>query len=40
MNSIVLLPYASLAASKALLQRLIACLNTTLDFEYLFYLYK
>ena len=40
MNSFVLLPYASLAASKALLQRLIAFLNITLDSEYLFYLYK
>ena len=43
MNSIfylVLLPYASLAASKALLQRLIACLKITLDSEYLFYLYE
>ena len=31
MDSFVLLPCASLAASKTLLQRLIACLNFTLD---------
>ena len=37
---LVLLPYASLEALKALLQRLIACLNINLDSEYLFYLYE
>ena len=31
MDSFVLLAYASLAASKTLLQRLLACLNFTLD---------
>ena len=30
MDSFVLLPYASLAASRTLLQRLLACLNSTL----------
>ena len=33
MYSFILLAYASLAASKALLQRLLACLNFTLDSE-------
>ena len=36
MNSFVLLAYASLAASRTLLQRLLACLNFTLDSEDLF----
>ena len=39
MDSFVLLAYASLAASRTLLQRLIACLNFTLeskDFYFLF----
>ena len=31
MNSFVLLAYASLAASRSLLQRLLDCLNFTLD---------
>ena len=35
-----LLTYASLAASKILLQRLLACLNFTLDSEDLFCWYK
>ena len=33
MNSFVLLAYASLAASRTLLQQLLACLNFTLDSE-------
>ena len=33
MDSFVLLPYASLAASRTLLQRLLACLNFTLESE-------
>ena len=33
MDSFVLLAYASLAASRTLLQRLLACLNFTLDSE-------
>ena len=36
MDSFVLLAYASLAASRNLLQRLLACLNFTLDSEDLF----
>ena len=36
MDSFVLLPYASLAASRTLLQRFLACLNFTLDSEDLF----
>ena len=36
MDSFVLLAYASLAASRILLQRLLACLNFTLDSEDLF----
>ena len=40
MNSFVLLAYASLAASEALLQRLLACLNFTLESEDLFLWYK
>ena len=37
MDSFVLLAYASLAASRTILQRLLACLNFTLDSEDLFY---
>ena len=40
MESFVLLAYASLAASRTLLQRLLTCLNFTLDSEDLFYWYK
>ena len=40
MDSFVLVAYASLAASKTLLQRLLACLNFTLDSEDLFCWYK
>ena len=40
MDSFVLLAYASLAASRTLLQRLLACLNFTLDSEDLFCWYK
>ena len=40
MDSLVLLAYASLAASSALLQRLLACLNFTLESEYLSFWYK
>ena len=36
MDSFVLLAYTSLAASRTLLQRLLACLNFTLDSEDLF----
>ena len=36
MNSFVLVAYASLATSRTLLQRLLACLNFTLDSEDLF----
>ena len=36
MDSFILVAYASLAASKTLLQRLLACLNFTLDSEDLF----
>ena len=36
MDSFVLIAYASLAASRTLLQRLLACLNFTLDSEDLF----
>ena len=39
-NSLVLLPYAILGASRTLLQGLIACLNFTLDSEDLFCWYK
>ena len=39
-DSFVLLAYASLAASRTLLQRLLACLNFTLDSEELFCWYK
>ena len=40
MDSFVLLAYASLAASRTLLQRLLACLNFTSDSEDLFCWYK
>ena len=40
MDSFVLVVYASLAASRTLLQRLLACLNFTLDSEDLFCWYK
>ena len=40
MDSFVLLAYASLAAQRTLLQRLLACLNFTLDSEDLFCWYK
>ena len=40
MDSFVLVAYASLAASRTLLQRLLACLNFTLDLEDLFCWYK
>ena len=39
-DSFVLLVYASLAASRILLQQLLACLNFTLDSEGLFCWYK
>ena len=40
MDSFVLLAYSSLAASRILLQRLLACLNLTLESEDLFFWYK
>ena len=40
MDSFVLVAYASLTASRTLLQRLLACLNFTLDSEDLFCWYK
>ena len=40
MDSFVLVAYASLAASRTFLQRLLACLNFTLDSEDLFCWYK
>ena len=40
MDSFVLLAYASLAASRTLLQRLLTCLNFTLESEDLFFWYK
>ena len=40
MNSFVLVTYASMAASRTLLQRLLACLNFSLDSEDLFCWYK
>ena len=40
MDSFVLVAYAGLAASRTLLQRLLACLKFTLDSEDLFYWYK
>ena len=40
MDSFVLLAYASLAASRTLLQRLLACLNFTLELEDLSFWYK
>ena len=39
-DSFVLVAYASLAASRTLLQRLLACLNFALDSEALFSCYK
>ena len=40
MDSFVLLVYVKLAASRTLLQRLLACLNLTLDSEDLSFCYK
>ena len=40
MDSFVLVAYASLAASRTLLQRSVTCLNFTLDSENLFCCYK
>ena len=40
MDSFAFLAYASLAAPRTLLQRLLACLIFTLDSEDLFYWYK
>ena len=40
LDSLALVVYASLAASRTLLQRLLACLNFTLDSEDLFCWYK
>ena len=40
MDSFILLAYASLAASRTLLQRLLACLNFTLESEDLSFWYK
>ena len=40
MDSFVLLAYASLTASRTLLQRLLACLNLTLESEDLTFWYK
>ena len=40
MDSFALLAYASLAASRTLLQRLLACLNFTLESEDLSFWYK
>ena len=40
MDSFVLVEYASLAGSRTLLQRLLACLNFTLDSEEIFCWYK
>ena len=40
MNCFVLLAYANLAASRTLLQRLLACLNFTLESEDLSFWYK
>ena len=40
MDSFVLVAYASLVASRTLLQQLLACLNFTLDLEDLFCCYK
>ena len=37
MDSFVLLAYASLAASRTLLQRLLACLNFTLEADFYFW---
>ena len=40
MNSFVLLAYASFAASRTLLQRLLVCLNFALESEHLSFWYK
>ena len=40
MDSFVLLAYASLAASRNVLKRLLACLNFTLESEDLYFWYK
>ena len=40
MDSFVLVAYASLEASRTLLQRLLACLNFTLESEDLSFWYK
>ena len=40
MNSSVLVAYGSLAASRTIVQRILACLNFTIDFEDLFCWYK
>ena len=40
MDSLVILAYASLAASRTLLQRLLACLKLTLESEDLSFWYK
>ena len=40
MDSFILLAHVSLAASRALLQQLLACLNFTLEAEDLYFLYK
>ena len=40
MDFFVLVAYASLAASRTLLQQLLACMNFTLDLENLFCWYK
>ena len=40
MDSFVLLAYASLTVSRTLFQRLLACLNITLESEDLFFRYK
>ena len=40
MDSLVLLAYANLAALRRLLQRLLACLNFTLESEDLSFWYK
>ena len=39
-NSSVLVAYGSLAASRTIVQRILACLNFTIDFEDLFCWYK
>ena len=40
MDSFALLEYASSASSRSLLQRLLACLNFTLEAEDLYFWYK